>query len=500
MDVLIISTNTQQQALYWQQRLEATRGQIAKADALLACVYEDWRGGAGNGLGTLYAYQKAQELLLRTHGVDLFHLQQEGASIALYHTAGKGTRLAPLPGSEYNNKAAVKLPALIPIKRILTPVTILEAVIRQTACYAKSRAGRLSVFWGDQIFIPSVSTAYQPKHHIDVMTCLQDFPSQAEWEKRGLNRYGLLAIDGKNEAQLVEKVDYVDVAHLLQRGQLNIDGGFGTSLGHFSLSHSILSALLDEFSKELIAKQQALGSDYDFWMPLTLEWEAYRQVLSTDTRHYQRMQRFKTAFVHEHGELGLFGVVDVGRGSYWWDYGQVKHYIANNLKLLQEGPEADAMRCFFGITEQDKSSVTSIDADQRSCLLHCSIGSGSVKNSVLIGVRAEHIQAENSVIIDSIVPILEAKDSLLYNVVEEKPLSIKGGAVRADVFLPHRRQLKLYTSLKRDGSKDWTAKIHSNPLTFADLYTLNGRVNLQRANRWAVKMRSRALSRRVLDH
>ena len=47
------------------------------------------------------------------------HLARErragGASVALYHTAGKGTRMAPLPGAENNNKPGVKLPALLKV-------------------------------------------------------------------------------------------------------------------------------------------------------------------------------------------------------------------------------------------------------------------------------------------------------------------------------------------------------------------------------------------------
>jgi hypothetical protein len=30
--------------------------------------------------------------------------RHEGKAVAIYHTAGKGTRLAPLPGAENNNK------------------------------------------------------------------------------------------------------------------------------------------------------------------------------------------------------------------------------------------------------------------------------------------------------------------------------------------------------------------------------------------------------------
>ena len=83
------------------------------------------------------------------------HLPQGGWAVAIFHTAGKGTRLAPLPGSENNNKPGVKLVSTMTIGREKTELTILEAVIRQTNSYAPYRKGRCSVFWGDQIFVPS---------------------------------------------------------------------------------------------------------------------------------------------------------------------------------------------------------------------------------------------------------------------------------------------------------------------------------------------------------
>ena len=75
---------------------------------------------------------------------------KDGKSMAIYHTAGKGTRLAPLPGAENNNKPGVKLPALLKCDGELTLLTILESVLRQTSSYAAVRPARVSVFWGDQ--------------------------------------------------------------------------------------------------------------------------------------------------------------------------------------------------------------------------------------------------------------------------------------------------------------------------------------------------------------
>lgn len=77
---------------------------------MVLAVSEDWNaaGGAGNGLGTLYAFQKAQTLAKQAFGLDLLQALLDGqVSAALYHTAGKGTRMAPLPASENNNKPGV---------------------------------------------------------------------------------------------------------------------------------------------------------------------------------------------------------------------------------------------------------------------------------------------------------------------------------------------------------------------------------------------------------
>jgi len=106
-DVTVICTTDDHQADYWMDLLE---NGLLSGHKVLA-VSEDWGagGGAGNGLGTLYAYQKACKLAATKY--PSFDLQAELAngnvSAALYHTAGKGTRMAPLPASENNNKPGV---------------------------------------------------------------------------------------------------------------------------------------------------------------------------------------------------------------------------------------------------------------------------------------------------------------------------------------------------------------------------------------------------------
>jgi hypothetical protein len=105
-DVTIICTTDDHQAEYWMDVLGS--GLLSSKKVL--AVSEDWTasGGAGNGLGTLYAWKKACALAATKYSFDLAaELSTGNISAALYHTAGKGTRMAPLPASENNNKPGV---------------------------------------------------------------------------------------------------------------------------------------------------------------------------------------------------------------------------------------------------------------------------------------------------------------------------------------------------------------------------------------------------------
>lgn len=115
-DVTIVCTTDDHQADYWMEQLAkgVCRCSSSSSDGespypMVLAVSEDWGGsGAGNGLGTLYAYQKSLALAQEKYKIDLAKaLEAKEISIALYHTAGKGTRMAPLPASENNNKPGV---------------------------------------------------------------------------------------------------------------------------------------------------------------------------------------------------------------------------------------------------------------------------------------------------------------------------------------------------------------------------------------------------------
>ena len=70
-DVVIVCTSNETQAAYWQVRLAG--GSVVPANCTVLAVDEDWEGGAGNALGTFYAYQKACAKGKETSGRPVVH-------------------------------------------------------------------------------------------------------------------------------------------------------------------------------------------------------------------------------------------------------------------------------------------------------------------------------------------------------------------------------------------------------------------------------------------
>ncbi|ETV67776.1 hypothetical protein H257_16132 [Aphanomyces astaci] len=484
-DVVIVCCSTPMQAQYWQNRLMATRGEISPENMKVIAVYEDWVGGAGNGLGTLYAYQKAVAEGKAVYGADFDLTEQLKAgtvSVALYHTAGKGTRLAPLPGSENNNKPGVKLPAMLTIDDKVVPMTILEAVIKQTGVYAASRRGRLSVYWGDQVFIPSAPVQYTPVHHIDILATLAPMPTEAEWKAKGLDKYGLIAVNDDNQAAQVDKVSHATARRLLSDfGHLK---SVGTSLGSFSVDHDILIALLGEFDAELQQKTAKLDTDPHFWMPFTLPKQSYIELMvqkgvqqAFATVHYERMQALLHRFYSTRREkLGLFGCVDVGSAAYWWDYGQLKYYLKNNVLVTEDSTEATALRLFLGISNPLMwSELGPGMVFDQVAVLGSKITKGTIRRSVLSGVTATSVTIEDSILINVTAHSISAKQCVLYNVTSEdlKGLQLDAGSVVVGVHLPNGDKLVVESHLNICGGDAWKVILDQNEHSFEQIYHLN---------------------------
>jgi hypothetical protein len=493
-DVVIICCSSASQANYWQRRLEAGRGVVVPSQAVVVAVDEDWPGGAGNALGTLYAFHKAVKARPEIDG-----LIRSGRSVGLYHTAGKGTRLAPLPGAENNNKPGVKLPATIPIGGKQTAITILEGVIKQTGCYAKSRRGRLSVFWGDQIFIPTVAVDYEVEYHADILCSLGEMPSEEEWIAKGMDKYGLIAKstakEGRSRGAQVEKVSHATAKKLL--ADLGDIDKVGPSLGSFSVSSSLLFTLLEEFASELASKKGKYDSDPHLWMPMTLSKESYLQIMAQKNvpaevsgLHFDRIAAMMTRFHSNsaNNTLGVFGPVDVGQDLFWWDYGLLSLFQKNTQLVLQNSVEAAMMREFFGINASVFNSfVGNIDFCLKSgagvdysCVNSSFIGSGSIENCVLVNVKCNNIRAKNAILINVTADSIDAQDgSIAYNVIDTSAegVRLEQGQVRVGVFRPDGSCETVRSAMSIDGGKKWEEVVAGNNYTFDQIYQLNSDVD-----------------------
>jgi hypothetical protein len=458
-EVVIVCCSTEQQAKYWQKRLEGGRGSVISKQSIVLAVHEDWPGGAGNALGTLYAFQNAARTAKERHGIDIeAQLRAGEVSIGLYHTAGKGTRLAPLPGAENNNKPGVKLPANVTIGGSIVPITILEAVIKQTGCYARSRRGRLSVFWGDQIFIPAVSVEYKPSFHVDLLCLLGPMPTAEEWKAKGNQNYGMVALSTSNKAAQVEKVDHATATQMLAGlGEIK---SVGSSLGSFSVSSSMLFTLLSEFASELAQRRGKFDSDPHLWMPMTLQLADYKTLMAQKgmsaadaESHHKRIEVMMSKFNADrtNSSLGTFGPVDVGQDICWWDYGLLRLYQKNVMMMSERSPEADLMRSFFGLNDAVVTDSTIIHTAVDSTSLICSseIGNdgksiGSVRNSVLCNVRCSHIDVEGCILVNVTAQSIYARPGcIIYNVFDEGAVlkSVNAGEVFAGVVSSDETQL-----------------------------------------------------------
>ena len=364
-------------------------------------------------------------------------------------------------------------------------ITVLEAVVKQSGVYGPSRKGRLSVFWGDQIFVPSAPFKYIPTHHADIMcTLLGDkAPTAEEWAEKGLDKYGVIAVSngpGRDAAQ-VEKVDHATATKMLK--VLGDIGAVGPSLGSFSVSALLLKALCDEYRAELTKKEGKFDTDPHFWMPLTLPEEDYMTLMNQkgvpaeeSKAHHERMTKMKGSL--DLKGMGLFGAVDVGNEACWWDYGLLKLYSENNLKFLGTDENSDLLRKFFKVTDKqmDCTIGEGVNVDDKSFLSSCKIKTGTITESVMAGVEALDVTADGAIIVNCTAKkIVAGKNAILYNLIDDSEEGIVAaeGDVIVSVTEESGEMMELRSKHSICGGKAWKEKVAGNNMTFEEVMVKN---------------------------
>lgn len=412
-------------------------------------------------------------------------------------------------------KISQKLPFAIKEADSVRPISVLEAVIRQTGLYARS--GRLSVFWGDQVFLPTASFTEAPTHHADILCTLlgETAPTEKEWADQSLEKYGVIAVvdaptlnDKPLEAAQLEKVSHETATKML--GSLGKIKQVGPSLGSFSVSAKFLEALCTEFAVELTDKKAKLDSDPHFWMPLTLPESSYVSLMQqkgTDelesTQHYARMAAMKAAFLEGDREssMGLFGATDVGKGACWWDYGQLKLYSTNCRLLLEKSGQAELLRRFLGLDDGSREVDSSVKAetDEVSYVFSSKVGGGFLKKSILANVAAKSVEADGAIIVNcaSTKSIFAGKGSILYNLIDESGDNIVAGPgdIIVGVTDESGSTFHLKSHIDIDGGKAWRECLEANVFSFEEIHQRNknsdiGKIAKKRKEKFATVMSS----------
>lgn len=536
-DVVIVVSSTDDLADFWQKRLtwdglHGSGAVVKKSSVVLSVSETNWTKGAGNGLGTLNGFiraaRKAQDLNIIETDVpsgkvnltqddinklaDAFsaYLKRGNKSAFMFHTAGKGTRTAPLPGVEGNSKPNIKLPEMVDVGGVMQPMTILEGVMKAISRYADTRKGRLGVFWGDQVIINQNPVGDEaPKHHVEIFG--QNVPLDESIQSYGV----LIAGDQPGDAMQREKLPMKEVEDLLKASNKGPDEVY-KSIGSFTISNDFLMALLKDnvagSEKSLESTKGSLDTDPDWWQPLTSSLDEYKAMMAKKKKspavaeaQWNKMNALWNNF-NSQGK-GKIGVTDVGKDSLWWDYGQNKYYL-RNMQILTEKDTVDGVssREFFGIDSWIKGSTLGDANDvsdtekrftsqalaegravgakdgkkyldiQSSVVQNSTIKSGRLKNCVVIDSYLENVDAENAVIIGSTVFKLNAKGALVYNVVNDEVPALTEGQILTNVFHPTvgRIQMQMRTDVSRDGSVDWEQEVfvYDNLYTYADVAKL----------------------------
>jgi len=465
---------------YWERRLGASKNEILSPKTKIIVIEEDWPGGAGQLLGTLYAWKSANEIL------NLKELLEKEGKVAIYHAAGCGKRMAPLCGTEVNNKPGVKLPKIIKIGDRESLLRVLEAAIFSTQIFAKSRKGRICVFWGDQVFLPSRTPKLETRLPVEIFGIKKRLSlSKKDWRK-DWQQYGVLIPTKTRGILMREKISWQKIQRFLEKGYLPKDQEekvtLFKSLGCFSISLPFLEILFEEFSKEVELRRRNLGTDFHLWVPLTSRKKEY-QVEGGSGIYWERIKKIRRNFVQKTGKKRIIGGKNLGEKTFWWDYGNLKIYFMNLLKLIKKTDEGEAAREFFDAGKYlIKRKVAKGLKIKNSILINSEIGGGKIENVVLVGSKILWAKIKNGVIISTQAKGVFTqrgklvRDILLYNVKEDANVKTLPAEVVTDIVPGEGTKIRMRTSLLRDGKRDWQVRLPKNIFAYSEIERLLARI------------------------
>ncbi len=311
-DVYIFVSTSQTEAEFWQERLEATRGQILPKRAIILSIFSEedkyghriWHGETDKGSASLFAFTIANRVLAtrisqepelrmlvgRKYGKGfleklemqplakrhpLAEILKLEKPIMMMLMAGRAKRMQPMAA---NNKSSITLPALVTLpdgRKVATNIG--EAVAHSFGALAATRGGRLTEVWGDQVNLPGEDVSSDQRYAVEIFNTI--YPFETPEDKKFAKSKGVLISagyeadqDGKAYPDVVlrEKLPTVED---IEENARSIDGHpvADLSLGFNSYRWEFLEALLEMYSSELKDRRGHFDIDSELWAPLTYE-------------------------------------------------------------------------------------------------------------------------------------------------------------------------------------------------------------------------------------
>jgi len=250
----------------------------------------------------------------------------------------------------------------------------------------------------------------------------------------------------------------------------------------FSISLPFFEILLEEFSKDIKLKRRTLNTDPHLWVPLTSEIKEYQKE-GGNPLYWKRIKKIKEIFQKKSNKKRIIGVKDLGKKTIWWDYGHLRLYFLNVLKLTEKSREGEIAREFFGVKKYwIENKISQNLKIKNSLLIDSKIKSGEIENTILIASKISKAKIKNGVIICSktkdILPKKdkEVKNILLYNVKEEKNLIVEPAEVITDIIPLDGTKIRMRTTLLRDGKRDWKVRLPQNVFAYSEIERFLARV------------------------
>ncbi len=160
-DIMMISSTTEEEALYQQRIFEKIFAGTSKKDGrtpIILSVVDSTDGG--QLIGAVYTWIKAEEMMRKKHAElmsgykNLFdYIKSSKAKVAAYHNGGRGERCSPLTQSLGNSRGAQKLVGSIKnVQNEEIELEVLLGVVLQCSSFATSNNGtHIDTFWTSQI-------------------------------------------------------------------------------------------------------------------------------------------------------------------------------------------------------------------------------------------------------------------------------------------------------------------------------------------------------------